>query len=136
MSSRDKLTCKTAFAAWLVIFTTSFAFGFNGSVLNQPFLIVRQFYNDTYTERNGIDGKPPTEMTVTILWSITNAIYVVGIMVGYFFASGLMDMLGRKNVILVGQVRVLAAIVRIILWRSSRSQPIRLEQKSVARRSN
>ena len=109
MSSRDKLTGNTAFAAWLVIFTTSFPFGFNGSVLNQPFLIVRQFYNKTYTERSNVNGASPSDMKITILWSITNAIYVVGIMVGYFFASGLMDKLGRKNVILIGQVRFIGA---------------------------
>jgi len=103
MASRQ-LTCNLASAALLVIFVTSLPFGFNGSVMNQPFRYIRAFYNETYTERRQ-DGTSPSSMFITILWAVTNSVYVIGILAGYLLAGSLMDKIGRKNVILIGQVR-------------------------------
>lgn len=97
------LTTHSILAALLVVWTTSFPFGFVCSVLNQPFWLVREFYNATYTERN-LEDKSPSRMTITLLWSVTNAMYIVGTFTGYFLGAGLIDKLGRRKVIILGQV--------------------------------
>ena len=103
MSTTGGLSCNTAFAAFLVIFSTSFPFGYNGSVLNQPNVFVIDFYNGTYTERRH-DGTSPSKIATTVLWSTTNSAYIVGSLTGYFLGGFLMDIVGRKNIILIGQV--------------------------------
>lgn len=99
----EQLSCNLVFAASVVILTTSFPFGYNGGLLNQPLEFVREFYNDTYTERRH-DGTSLSHITVTVLLSITNTTFVIGSMIGKFIAGYLMDRVGRKNLILMGNV--------------------------------
>jgi len=98
------LSCNTVFAVFLVMLSTSFPFGYNGSVLNQPHMFVMEFFNKTYTERRH-DGTSLSTMALTGIWSTTNSAYIIGSLIGYIMGGFLMDKVGRKNIILIGQVR-------------------------------
>lgn len=53
--------------------------------------LIKSFYNETYTERLGqIDSS-----VVTLLWSLTTALYFPGGMIGAFAAGFLADKVGR-----------------------------------------
>jgi len=50
------------------------------------------FYNETYGERQ---GAPVTEGTLTLMWSLTTALFIPGGMIGSFLAGWLADKIGR-----------------------------------------
>lgn len=105
---------RNIFTAMVVITTTaSFQFGYNTFDMNQPYMFIRQFFNQTITDRRH-DGTSPTTSTITILWSVTNAVYVIGLIVGYFMCAPLADRIGRKNAILVGQVCLVGQVWHVV----------------------
>ncbi len=53
---------------------------------------IKDFYNRTYSERT---GDSVSENTLTILWSLTTALFIPGGMVGSFLGGWLADKLGR-----------------------------------------
>ena len=53
--------------------------------------LIKSFYNETYTERL---GQIETSV-VTLLWSLTTALYFPGGMIGAFAAGFLADKVGR-----------------------------------------
>ena len=57
------------------------------------FQLIQEFYNVTYTNRN--DGEPVSDYTITFLWSLTNALYLPGGMIGAYAAGFLADKVGR-----------------------------------------
>lgn len=87
-------------ATTVIIFGSSFLFGYNIGVLNQPNKLIKQFYNETYTERYG----NISESTVTVTWSLTTAIFIPGGMIGAFLGGWLADKIGRKRTILFSHV--------------------------------
>ena len=93
------------FATVVVVFTTSFVFGYNSTLLNQPYVYVRRFFNVTLTSRRN-DGTSPSDMTITVLWSLTNAINIVGQFAGSFIGAACVDKYGRKKSIQIGMVTI------------------------------
>ena len=55
------------------------------------FQLIKDFYRTTYTERYG----SVSEGTITVLWSLTNAIFIPGGMAGAFLGGFIADRLGR-----------------------------------------
>lgn len=60
---------------------------FKNCVLQQ----ILEFYNKTYTERYG----SISENSLTIVWSLTTAIFIPGGMLGAFLGGWIADKIGR-----------------------------------------
>jgi SP family facilitated glucose transporter-like MFS transporter 1 len=93
----SKPTRNLLFASFLIMFGSSFLFGWNIGVLNNPVDLIRTFYNQTYSKRF---GEPVSEHMLTFLWSLTTTIFIPGGMIGAFSAGFLADRIGRKRAIL------------------------------------
>ena len=98
----------------VIWFGSSFVFGYNLGVLNQPsdvssslymysetcldfasfIQLIKSFFNETYTRRN--DGEVPSDLTTTLLWSFTTAIFFPGGMIGAFSSGFLANKVGRS----------------------------------------
>jgi SP family facilitated glucose transporter-like MFS transporter 1 len=79
------------------MFGSSFLFGYNIGVLNQPVELIQDFYNETYIQRK---GEVPSESWIIFLWSLTTTLYLPGGMIGAFAAGFVADKIGRKKAIL------------------------------------
>ena len=91
----------------VVSFGTTYIFGYNLAVLNQPSFLIRDFYNETYIRRRGagVDGNETmSTATITALWSFTSAVYIPGGIFGALLAGHLADRIGRIRTVLVSQI--------------------------------
>ena len=53
---------------------------------------IQKFYKDTYGNRT---GEEPGDFTITFLWSLTNAIFFPGGMIGAFSSGFLANKVGK-----------------------------------------
>ncbi|XP_072904887.1 solute carrier family 2, facilitated glucose transporter member 4-like isoform X2 [Hemitrygon akajei] len=81
----------------------SLQFGYNIGVINAPQKIIEQSYNKTWMERQtGVEHPQPIDQSLlTMLWSLSVAIFSVGGMVSSFLVGTLAEWLGRKRAMLV-----------------------------------
>lgn len=101
------LNINLIFTTTIIIFGSSFLFGYNIGVLNQPNKLIKEFYNETYTDRYGVIS----ESMVTVTWSLTTALFIPGGMIGAFLGGWLADTFGRKRTILFSHLfAILGAI--------------------------
>ncbi|KAL7674963.1 hypothetical protein ACOME3_001233 [Neoechinorhynchus agilis] len=70
----------------------SFFFGWNLSVLNNPIKELRQIYNHSY---NAHYGKYTSESMLTILVTLTSALYLIGGILGAVIFAFMAERLGR-----------------------------------------
>lgn len=97
------LNINLIFTTFIIAFGSSFQFGYNIGVLNNPKGLIVDFYKSVYTERHG----DVSEGTLTFLWSLTNAIFIPGGMAGAFLGGWLADKVGRKKGILLSNIPAL-----------------------------
>ncbi|KAI5125992.1 solute carrier family 2, facilitated glucose transporter member 3 [Manis pentadactyla] len=76
----------------------SFQFGYNTGVINAPEMIIKDFLNYTLEDKF---SKPPTEVLLTSLWSLSVAIFSVGGMIGSFSVGLFVNRFGRRNSMLI-----------------------------------
>jgi MFS family permease len=95
-------------ASLAVVCSSSFVFGWNQGVLNQPQPLILDFFNTTFTHRKH-DDRYPTQIQLTVTWAILNALYVVGLIFGCFTGGVFADRHGRKNTLLISQVGLMHA---------------------------
>ncbi|XP_072304359.1 solute carrier family 2, facilitated glucose transporter member 1-like [Eucyclogobius newberryi] len=88
----------------------SLQFGYNTGVINAPEQKLRNFFNDTWMERY---GEPISPGMVTIVWSVSVAIFSVGGMVGSFSVGVMADRFGRRRSMFL--VNVLALIGGLLM---------------------
>lgn len=97
---KHKLTRNLAILCFTIYFGSSFLFGYNIGVLNQPSDLIKSFYNETYTNRYGEVSAP----IITLLWSFTTAIFFPGGMIGAFSSGYLTRKIGRRKAIMVSHI--------------------------------
>lgn len=90
---------------------SAFQFGWNIGIYNTPEDVIKDFYNKTYFNRNGVD-MPDT--TFTTLWSITNGLMPAGGLIGGLSSGFFADLFGRKKALMYTNVLVvISAILNI-----------------------
>ncbi|ESO04687.1 hypothetical protein HELRODRAFT_187011 [Helobdella robusta] len=85
---------------------TSYQFGYNISVLNQPVTLVKQFLNESYSSSRSSSSSstssPATdgisEHALTVIWSLCTTLFVFGGMIGAFVIGFIADRFGRSVV--------------------------------------
>ncbi|KAK2505717.1 hypothetical protein MC885_019537 [Smutsia gigantea] len=92
-----KVTAPLIFAT-TVATIGSFQFGYNTGVINAPEMIIKDFLNYTLEDKL---SKPPTEVLLTSLWSLSVAIFSVGGMIGSFSVGLFVNRFGRRNSMLI-----------------------------------
>jgi len=100
----DDYNVNIVLSVTLVLFCTSFVFGWNQGVLNQPMVFIQKFFRTSIITRN--EAKDITDGQVTALWATVNAIYVVGLFVGSIAGGALGYKFGRVRSMLISQVCV------------------------------
>lgn len=104
----------SAFAAFIIAYGSSYQFGYNIGVLNQPSAHINKFYNDTYTERRNGDPLPPID--ITILWSFTTALmFIPGGIIGAYLGGWFGDSLGRRGGILVSHIFIVIGVILSVI---------------------
>lgn len=113
-SKASGVNIHTIFAGFIIAYGSSFQFGYNIGVLNQPSQHIKSFYNATYNARR--NGVPLDPMHITLLWSFTIAVmFIPGGIVGAYIGGWLADAVGRKKGLLLNQVFiVIGAILSVI----------------------
>ncbi|CAD5118890.1 DgyrCDS7564 [Dimorphilus gyrociliatus] len=103
------ITLNLCVTAFVIVFGSSFLFGYNIGALNQISPLIKSFYNETYVERN---NQPISDASLTFLWSLTTALFLPGGMIGAFSAGFIADKIGRKKAILLSYIfAILGAII-------------------------
>ncbi|KHJ94605.1 hypothetical protein OESDEN_05462 [Oesophagostomum dentatum] len=72
--------------------------GYIASVLNQPYLQIENYINESWTERT---EKPLQEDVLNVLWSLLNVCFPIATIFGQFLAAFLCKELGRKGTALL-----------------------------------
>ncbi|XP_027803532.2 solute carrier family 2, facilitated glucose transporter member 5-like isoform X2 [Marmota flaviventris] len=99
--NRARLTLLLALATLIASFGSSFQYGYNVAVVNSPSEFMKQFYNDTYSDRTGelIDT-----FALTLLWSVTVSMFPFGGFIGSLLVGPLVNNLGRKGTLLFNNI--------------------------------
>lgn len=89
----------------MITISTSYQFGYNIGVLNQPVTLVKEYLNRSYSEvspqGNGSEINYVSEYMLTSIWSLVTTLYVLGGMIGAFFIGFLADRFGRKKSVML-----------------------------------
>jgi SP family facilitated glucose transporter-like MFS transporter 1 len=101
VNSANGLNINLILATSVIVFGSSFLFGYNIGVLNQPKKFIIDFYNETF--RNRYDSEV-SEGTLTVAWSLTTALFIPGGMIGSFLGGWMADRIGRTRTILASHV--------------------------------
>uniref|UniRef100_A0A1I7Z7I2 MFS domain-containing protein n=1 Tax=Steinernema glaseri TaxID=37863 RepID=A0A1I7Z7I2_9BILA len=78
--------------------SAGFQQGYVASVLNQPYLAIESFINQSWIERT---GTPINANTLNIMWATLNICFPLATIVGQFLAAYLCQRIGRKKTALV-----------------------------------
>lgn len=82
---------------FMIAMATSYQFGYNISVLNQPSAHIKAFINQSYSSPDS----SISDRSLTLLWSFTTTLWVIGGMGGAFSIGFLADKVGRKKSVLL-----------------------------------
>lgn len=111
---KGKMTLLLACVTLVSAFGSSFQYGYNVSVINNPEVIMKNFYNQTYFNRtsNFMDSS-----FQTLLWSLTVSMFPLGGFFGSLMVGPLVNKCGRKGTLLVNNI---FSIVPAILMGTSK----------------
>ncbi|XP_067329073.1 solute carrier family 2, facilitated glucose transporter member 5-like [Anolis sagrei] len=109
-----RMTLTLALVTFIAAFGSSFQYGYNVSVINSPYVLMQDFYNQTYMERN---GKYMDSDLKTALWSITVSFFPLGGFFGSLLVGPMVNKFGRKGTLLINNI---FSIIPAILMGSAR----------------
>ncbi|XP_062872230.1 solute carrier family 2, facilitated glucose transporter member 1-like [Trichomycterus rosablanca] len=104
-SNRKPVTLQLLLAVGTAVFG-SFQFGYNTGVINAPQSIIENFYNETWTARY---SESIPENSLTTLWSVSVSMFSVGGIFGSFSVGLFVNLLGRRNSMLLANILVFVA---------------------------
>ncbi|KAM8790121.1 solute carrier family 2, facilitated glucose transporter member 5-like isoform 1-T1 [Rhynchonycteris naso] len=108
-----RLTLVLALATLIAAFGSSFQYGYNVAAVNSPAEFMKEFYNETYYDRN---SDYLSDFSLTLLWSLSVSMFPFGGFIGSLMVGFLVNKLGRKGTLLLNNV---FSIVPAILMGSS-----------------
>ncbi|KHJ80127.1 hypothetical protein OESDEN_20206 [Oesophagostomum dentatum] len=88
--------------------SAGFQQGYIASVLNQPYLELTSFINESWIERT---GQPLQAGILDVLWSFLNVCFPIATIFGQFLAAYLCDRIGRKNTALLASVLYIPGVL-------------------------
>uniref|UniRef100_A0A3B4ZGY7 Solute carrier family 2, facilitated glucose transporter member 5 n=1 Tax=Stegastes partitus TaxID=144197 RepID=A0A3B4ZGY7_9TELE len=98
---QKRVTVVLALTTFIATFGSSFQYGYNVAVINSPSQFMQQFYNATYMERY---NRPMEEGFLTLLWSLSVAMFPLGGFFGSLMVAPLVNRLGRKGTLLFNNI--------------------------------
>ncbi|CAI4221741.1 unnamed protein product [Auanema sp. JU1783] len=78
--------------------SSGFQQGYIASVLNQPYIQIERYMNESWIERT---GNPLSDRTIDFLWSLLNVTFPIATIFGQFLAAYMCKTLGRKKTALI-----------------------------------
>ncbi|KAK6178859.1 hypothetical protein SNE40_011349 [Patella caerulea] len=94
------------FATTSCIVGSSFQYGYNIAVLNEPQEIIKGFINESYAARN---NETISEELLTNTWAIASSGFVIGAMAGALIAGPISGRYGSKKALLFNNIFALLA---------------------------
>uniref|UniRef100_A0A0K0DCK7 MFS domain-containing protein n=1 Tax=Angiostrongylus cantonensis TaxID=6313 RepID=A0A0K0DCK7_ANGCA len=88
--------------------SSGFQQGYVASVLNQPYLQIEKFINESWVERTGL---PLQRDVLNVLWSLLNVCFPIATIFGQFLAAFLCKKLGRRRTALMASVLYIPGII-------------------------
>ncbi|VDP17585.1 unnamed protein product [Heligmosomoides polygyrus] len=88
--------------------SSGFQQGYIASVLNQPYIQIQKFMNESWTART---GHPFESSTLDLLWSFLNICFPISMIFGQFMAGYLCKKIGRKGALLFANALYIPATV-------------------------
>nr|XP_033805080.1 solute carrier family 2, facilitated glucose transporter member 9 isoform X2 [Geotrypetes seraphini] len=108
MKTKQNGSCYLIIASLVGAIGSSFLYGYNLSVVNAPSSYIKAFYNESWITRYNY----PIDTSLTLLWSITVAIFAIGGLMGTLLATPIVKLLGRKGTLLLNNLfAVVAALL-------------------------
>ncbi|KAK6732257.1 hypothetical protein RB195_016568 [Necator americanus] len=84
--------------SWALCLSSGFQQGYIASVLNQPYLQIQKFINQSWIDRT---GSPLSSSTLDMMWSFLNVCFPIAMIFGQFLAAVMCKKIGRKGTALV-----------------------------------
>ncbi|KAL8198358.1 UNVERIFIED_CONTAM: Solute carrier 2, facilitated glucose transporter member 5 [Gekko kuhli] len=98
---KGRMTVVLGLVTFIAAFGSSFQYGYNVSVINSPATFMKDFYNETYFERN---GEYMSEDLMKALWSLTVSFFPLGGFFGSLMVGPMVNTCGRKGTLLINNV--------------------------------
>ncbi|KAM9299334.1 solute carrier family 2, facilitated glucose transporter member 5-like [Gastrophryne carolinensis] len=98
---RKKLTVTLVLVTLVATFGSSFQYGYNVASVNSPAPLMKEFYNETYTDRYSLAYTGSLE---SVLWSLTVSLYPLGGFFGSLMVGPLVYKIGRKGTLLLNNI--------------------------------
>ncbi|KAJ3633090.1 hypothetical protein MTP99_010060 [Tenebrio molitor] len=112
---------KLIFAIIASALGSSFQHGYNTGVINTPQKVLETWISEVIGNRTGI---PPSQSSVTLVWSLAVSIFCVGGMIGGVSTGLIADRFGRKGGLLLNNVLVFFATICLGCAKSSSSHEV------------
>lgn len=103
----SSLNSNLLLAAIVIVFGSSFQFGYNIGVLNPQAPLIKAFYAEVLNETSDQPVTASSSSEITILWSLTTALFIPGGLIGSLLGGWMADRFGRKNTLIFSHMFVL-----------------------------
>ncbi|XP_030047046.1 solute carrier family 2, facilitated glucose transporter member 9 [Microcaecilia unicolor] len=111
MKTKQNGSCYLIIASLVGAIGSSFLYGYNLSVVNAPTSYIKAFYNESWISRYNY----PIDTSLTLLWSMTVAIFAIGGLIGTFLVTPMVKTLGRKGTLLLNNLFAIVAALLMSL---------------------
>ena len=109
MGSFTAWNVKVMFINFVIVFSTSFLFGYNIGSLNNIKDDIIHFFQQSQIKRYN-DHSPVTDNKYVVFWQLTNALFIPGGVIGASIAGNIADRIGRKNIFYIGNLFMIGQV--------------------------